>query len=168
MVYEVNRSFFRGRDCNMDGEKLAEGQSIQESARSQSATPLNLRYDSNSELAHNSSSSVTRKAKNSFFSCVPEVEEAGAGSQECDRNPMVWNNLEMQLMQATLRDKELSELYLQRMLQKQAYLHSRLHARKKSGSWSTFIFLLLGILPASAFIFALACTVYHIDIQYPQ
>jgi hypothetical protein len=152
----------------MNGEKLAEDRCIQESARSQSVTPLNLRLDSNAELAHNSSSSTTQKRKNSCFSCVPEVEEASAGSRDCDANPMAWNNLEMQLMQATIRDKELSELYLQRTIQKHTYLHSRLHERKKSGSWSSFIFLLLGILPASVFIFALACIVYHIDIQYPQ
>jgi hypothetical protein len=153
----------------MDADRLAEDQlfEIQESTRSLSATPLNLRFVSRADPYNDPSSSTKEKGKVSCFSsATPDVHEASA--QKCGQNEILWHNLEMQLMQATMQDKALSELYLQRTIHKQSHMHTRRYERKKSGSWSSLVFLLLGILPASAVIFALVCTIYHIDIEHPQ
>lgn len=147
----------------MDCEKIAE-----DSTRSLSATPLNLRFNSRMDPCIKAGSRTMEKCNFSSFSSAPDVEESIPVSPEFCRNEMARNNLEKQLMQATLLDKELSEIYLQRAIQRQSHIRTRIYERKKCGSWSSLTFLLLGIVPASLFIFALACTVYHINMESPQ
>ena len=73
--------------------------------------------------------------------------------------------LQKQLMEATLEDKRLSELCLQRAVQGP---QTRMPERKRCGSWGSLKYLLFGIVPASLFIFALACALSHMQLEYPQ
>ena len=139
----------------MDAEKVSE-----DSARSISSTPINSHHHSRADLSGNLSS-VTNKDKTSYFSLIDDGKEAH------DAN-IAWQNLEMQLMNATIQDKELSELCFQRAIQRQSRVHTLIFERKSTGSWSSLVFLLLGVVPASLLIFALACTIYSINIVYPQ
>jgi hypothetical protein len=152
---ESARSIFCDQSTAMDAEKVSE-----DSARSISSTPINSHHHSRADLSGNLSS-VTNKDKTSYFSLIDDGKEAH------DAN-IAWQNLEMQLMNATIQDKELSELCFQRAIQRQSHVHTLIFERKSTGSWSSLVFLLLGVVPASLLIFALACTIYSINIVYPQ
>ncbi len=148
----------------MDAQNVAVGINYHDSARSLSATPLNAHQYSRAALT-NSSSLLTERDKIQHFSRVDGKKEA---ISVCDHDTIAWQNLEMQLMHATLQDKELSELCLQRAIAKKTQSRTLRFERKRTGSWSSLTLLLLGVVPASLFIFALACTIYSIKIVYPQ
>ena len=85
-----------------------------------------------------------------------------------DEGEIKWHNnelLQKQLMEVTLEDKRLSELCLQRAVQGP---QTRMPERKRCGSWGSLKYLLFGIVPASLFIFALACALSHMQLEYPQ
>ena len=96
------------------------------------------------------------------------VGNCGQGSRGGDGGDIKWHNnqlLQKQLMEATLEDKRLSELCLQRAVQGPQI---RMPERKRCGSWGSLKYLLFGIVPASLFIFALACALSHMKLEYPQ
>jgi hypothetical protein len=143
----------------MDAEKVAE-----DSARSLSSTPMNSHHHLRADLSGNLSPFI-EKDKTSHFSLIDHGKEAHT---VCHDANSAWQNLEMQLMNATIQDKELSELCFQRAIQRHSHVHTLIFERKSTGSWSSLMFLLLGAVPASLFIFALACAIYSINIVYPQ
>lgn len=157
-------NFLSISENSMDAQKVATDYHIQDSARSLSATPLNAHHQSRMDARCNPPS-VTEHDEFLDFLHVHKRTEKSAAS---DHDTISWQNLEMQLMHATLLDKELSELCFQRAMKKQTHLCSLRYERKSVGSWSSLAFLLLGIVPASLFVFALACTIYSIKIVYPQ
>ncbi len=159
-IQESARSIFCDQSTEMDAEKVSE-----DSARSISSTPINSHHHSRADLSGNLSS-VTEKDRISHFSLIDDGKEAH--NAFCPDANIAWQNLEMQLMNATIQDKELSELCFQRAIQRQSHVHTLIFERKSTGSWSSLVFLLLGVVPPSLFIFALACTIHNINIVYPQ
>ena len=102
----------------MDVDEVAEDQLIQDSARSLSATPLTARFGQRSYESHCPSSSTKQTCEIPDFLGVPDAIEASTLVQESGGDRIAWHDLEMQLMQATLEDKKMSELILERAIQR--------------------------------------------------
>ena len=102
----------------------------------------------------------------SFYSRTNHVS-SGVQQKIEDASKIEWHNsyLQKQLIEATLQDKKLSEICLQRALQRPQI---RISDRTRSGSWGSLKYLLFGIVPVSLFIFVLACAISHIKLEYPQ
>ena len=133
----------------MDGSKVVAflDDELNDDLHSVSGTPL---------IAHS----------DSFYSRTNHVS-SGVQQKIEDASKMKWHNsvLQKQLIEATLQDKKLSEICLQRALQRPQI---RISDRTRSGSWGSLKYLLFGIVPVSLFIFVLACAISHIKLEYPQ
>ena len=151
----------------MDVDEVAEDQLFQDSARSLSATPLTARFGPRSYELHSQSSTTKQTCDIPDFLCVPEAIEASTLVQESGGDRIAWHDLEMQLMQATLEDKKMSELILERAVQRHNQTRSRMHQRKVLGSWTSLGFLIFGVVPASLFVFYLAHMVSSINLEHP-
>jgi hypothetical protein len=151
----------------MDVDEVAEDQLVQDSARSLSATPLTARFGQRSYESHCPSSSTKQTCEIPDFLGVPDAIEASTLVQESGGDRIAWHDLEMQLMQATLEDKKMSELILERAVQRHNQTRSRMHQRKVLGSWTSLGFLIFGVVPASLFVFYLAHMVSNINLEHP-
>jgi hypothetical protein len=151
----------------MDVDEVAGDQLFQDSARSLSATPLTARFGQRSYESHCPSSSTKQTCEIPDFLGVPDAIEASTLVQESGGDRIAWHDLEMQLMQATLEDKKMSELTLERAIQRHNQTRSRIYQRRESGSWMPLVFLILGVVPASLFVFYLAHMVSRIDFEHP-
>lgn len=146
----------------MDVQKDAADRMMKDSARSLSATPLYAHNNSRTDALHRPTISTEQQNVSNFSRLDDEA------SAVCERDKIAWQNLEVQLMQATNQDKKLSELCFQRAIEKKKRVCTLRYARKNTGSWGILALLLLGVVPASLFIFALACAIYSIKIVHPQ
>jgi hypothetical protein len=150
----------------MDVDEVAEDQPFQNSARSLSATPLTTRFGSKSYQSHSPTSPKKKHDVADFLYEPDEAIEESILVQESGGDRIAWHDLEMKLMQATLQDKKMSELNLERAIQRHNQTRSRIYQRKVS-AYRSLMFLVLGVVPASLFAFYLAYCVSHISLEYP-
>ena len=164
----------------MEGKKavaIVDDELTDDNLHSAISTPLISRissqkcsFDLRTNQLQDALSSTQRKIEGSSSSSRM-LDSMGSESDDVrqgDGGEIKWHNnqlLQKQLMEATLEDKRLSELCLQRAVQGP---QTRMPERKRCGSWGSLKYLLFGIVPASLFIFALACALSHMQLEYPQ